>query len=557
MIALKFAYLGQNYNGLEYHANNYTFLPAIEEELWKALDKAKLIFHGPNEKVAEEQVNWEGCEYSKCGRTDRGVSAFGQVIGIRVRSNRPLARSRTYLKVEECGMSGNREDLVNVKPILKSSNNLDAPDKDGQHGNLRLETEEAYASSFDDIHDELPYAQTLNRLLPSDIRVLAWCPDPPKDFSARFSCKERRYKYFFTNPAFTPTPNTVSSNSPISLSRNLIRGPQKKEGWLDIPTMRSAAAKFIGLHDFRNFCKVDPSKQLTNFERRIFHADISEVLAHEQSGGYMHLPAFYQQQQEDASISQSCPSNLNSTQALNNPSPRLYTFTVNGSAFLWHQVRHMVSILFLIGQGLEPPSLIDELLDVQKNPCKPHYEMADDAPLVLWDCIFPSSSTDRPTEGQPDSLNWIYVGDEASYQQGEGRHLTGKAVKDTKYGVGGVVPELWKLWRKRKMEEVLAGSLLSMVVGQGSRGQDGMAESDCKESRVGEASAGDGTENDIRENESSTEGRRKVKESQKLFLGGDECKLVGRYVPLMQRKKMESVEVINARYAKKEGLESR
>jgi tRNA pseudouridine38/39 synthase len=30
---------------------------------------------------------------------------------------------------------------------------------------------------------------------------------------------------------------------------------------------------------------------------------------------------------------------------------------IKGSAFLWHQVRCMVSVLFLIGQGLESPSV--------------------------------------------------------------------------------------------------------------------------------------------------------------------------------------------------------
>jgi hypothetical protein len=29
--------------------------------------------------------------------------------------------------------------------------------------------------------------------------------------------------------------------------------------------------------------------------------------------------------------------------------------TIKGSAFLWHQVRCMVAVLFLIGQGLESP----------------------------------------------------------------------------------------------------------------------------------------------------------------------------------------------------------
>ncbi|KLU81688.1 tRNA-pseudouridine synthase, partial [Magnaporthiopsis poae ATCC 64411] len=69
-VALKLAYLGGNYNGFEYQANGQ--LPTVEEELWKALVKTCLVFpeRGPDE------VDFSSCEYSKCGRTDRGVSAF-------------------------------------------------------------------------------------------------------------------------------------------------------------------------------------------------------------------------------------------------------------------------------------------------------------------------------------------------------------------------------------------------------------------------------------------------------------------------------------------------
>lgn len=39
--------------------------------------------------------------------------------------------------------------------------------------------------------------------------------------------------------------------------------------------------------------------------------------------------------------------------------------------------------------------IIDELLDVSKNPCKPQYSMAAEYPLVLYDCGF-------------DGIKWIY-----------------------------------------------------------------------------------------------------------------------------------------------------
>ena len=43
---------------------------------------------------------------------------------------------------------------------------------------------------------EIQYMHILNKLLPEDIRVLAWAP-VTADFSARFSCLQRTYKYLF------------------------------------------------------------------------------------------------------------------------------------------------------------------------------------------------------------------------------------------------------------------------------------------------------------------------------------------------------------------------
>ena len=42
--------------------------------------------------------------------------------------------------------------------------------------------------------------------------------------------------------------------------------------------------------------------------------------------------------------------------------------TLVGKAFIWHQVRCIVGILFLIGSGKESPSVMKQLLDVDN--CK-------------------------------------------------------------------------------------------------------------------------------------------------------------------------------------------
>ncbi|CAI5759767.1 unnamed protein product [Candida verbasci] len=252
-VAIKFAYLGWNYNGLALQLEK-TPLPTVEEIILKAMTKVKLI-KDPIDEVT----------YSKCGRTDKGVSALNQVISINLRSN---------LTPEE---------------QMKPENDI----------------------------KELDYISILNANLPEDIRIHEICLRPPKDFDARFSCEYRHYKYFF------------------------------KKNDLDIDLMQKGADSYLGVHDFRNFCKLDGSKQLTNFTREIFKSEI------------VHLIDDY------------------------------YYFNLQGNAFLWHQVRCMIGILLLVGQKLESPEIVSDLMNIDKFSTKPVYEMANDIPLVLYDCIFP------------------------------------------------------------------------------------------------------------------------------------------------------------------------
>ncbi|KMQ48162.1 tRNA pseudouridine synthase [Trichophyton rubrum] len=500
-IAIKFAYLGKRYNGLEHANGNYTEVPTIEEELWKALRKTRLIF--PTHKDCTEEfsgkdnspsrpyaIHWDGCQYSKCGRTDKGVSAFGQVIGIRVRSLRPAEPNPP---VELKG-----GDVVNSVVATESG----MGDKNTQSG----VSDTGEAKGWDDIADELPYIQILNGALPEDIRVLAWCPHLPPDFDARFSCRQRRYRYFFTQPAFCPTPGT----------RGIVRSPELKddlslarprEGWLDIEAMRKAAQYFVGSHDFRNFCKVDTSKQITNFVRRILRADIELVDPQRTPLGFVQMPGF--EPFENGPRNTGVPGSIND---INSAAGKVYSFTVHGTAFLWHQIRHMVGILFLVGQGLEHPSIVPELLDVTKNPRRPVYEMASDSPLVLWDCIFGE---------EEDELDWVYPGDPRTLKSPSRR-------TDGNFGQGGLVEDLWTLWRNRKIDELLAGTLLESMA---NRGQSIAASK----------------EDDHPSNQVQTV------RSPRVFSGGDNGKPVGKYVPLLNRTKLDLVEDMNARYLSKKG----
>ncbi|ORY08345.1 pseudouridylate synthase-like protein 3 [Clohesyomyces aquaticus] len=526
LIALKFAYLGQKYNGFEHHKNNTTPLPTIEEELWKALMKTRLINPTPEsgEKNGDygrldqkkisiwdrqgAEVNWDGCEYSKCGRTDRGVSAFGQVIGVRIRSNRPLPKPE---RPEEA-------------PSEKVEEAASHQDTEFNLSGFESEPETPETEPFDDASDELPYIQLLNRVLPPDIRIYAWCPNPPADFSARFSCKERRYKYFFTNPCFSPNPGSSGLYAPTGQDPTDASSTLMREGWLDIAAMRTACDSLIGLHDFRNFCKIDASKQITNFQRRIFHASIEEISP-------LSLPAYLSHSSLQSSHSTSFSSASDSVPG--SEGPKMYAFVLHGSAFLWHQVRSIIAILFLIGQGLEPASLIPSLLDISQNPTRPKYEMASDAPLVLWDCVFPAAEDIESSEvrehGYEDSLAWIFVGDPGGMEP-KGRS-GGGGIGRGKWGRGGVMDDLWEVWRGRKMEETLGALLMDTVARQGKYG------------------VGDGTD------EVEGPANKSSKTRPRVFDGDDVPKAKGNYIPVLKRERQEPVEVVNEKYARRKGLD--
>ena len=454
-IALKLAYLGKNYGGFEFQA--MANAPSIEEELWNALTKACLIF--PND---ERVVDFECCEYSKCGRTDKGVSAFGQVIGLRVRSNRPLPKKRRRLSEAGEAMVIDEQSAENVEEM------------------------EDETSTFDPIKDELQYPRLLNRVLPPDIRILAWCPSPPPDFSARFSCRERQYRYFFTQPAFTPEPSAGGA----------------RNGWLDIEAMREAAKRYEGEHDFRNFCKIDPGKQITNFVRTIYETDIEEVRDVSSALPYL-------------SGSQFAPAE--GLPADSTVYPKVYSFNVRGSAFLWHQIRHMVAVLFLAGQRLEKPDIVTTMLDVANNPCKPNYVMADEVPLVLWDCIFPGENDApvEPTAKKTDGLDWVYLADDPAL---------------SKPGPFGVMDGMWAYWRERKLDELLSNQLLQLVSTQRSK--------------------------DPSRQVTRPEPTGKQASSVIVYEGGNGGRMGGRYVPLMKKDKLQSPEEQNERYAIRKGYAS-
>lgn len=112
------------------------------KEILDTMVKTKLI-------ESKEEAKW-----SRCGRTDKGVSGFRQVGSVTVRST-DVGGDGVYWP------DGSAEETLRIKST-----------------------------------NELRYDNILNNELPDTIRVIAWAP-ADVDFNARFDCASRSYVYLF------------------------------------------------------------------------------------------------------------------------------------------------------------------------------------------------------------------------------------------------------------------------------------------------------------------------------------------------------------------------
>jgi tRNA pseudouridine38/39 synthase len=215
------------------------------------------------------------------------------------------------LLVDDDDLPKNELDKIKVWVVPRKKKNKKADDNN----------EGASATNTGRVEKELseyPYARILNNLLPPEIRILGWAPVSP-EFSARFSATTRTYRYFFA-----------------------------KRPLMDLEPIKQGLQRFVGRHDFRNFCKMDVEK-IYNFERLIHHAQVVQT------------------------------------------SNDICYLQIHGQAFLWHQIRCIAAVLLnMVGRGVESPEVITELLNVQRYPGKPSYPLADEKPLVLHDCGYPN-----------------------------------------------------------------------------------------------------------------------------------------------------------------------
>jgi len=344
-IAFKVAYLGWEYDGLQ---SNEGLDDTIEGILKEALRRTRLVSRDLPVR------------FTKCGRTDKAVSAFTQIMSVLIRTK--LVDHPCVTKWNDCmenNVDGEGDDIVllaNNVSGLHGDQKHSADTKSTCTNNMRercidhmdntndekLTKQHPSGVSSDVVEHEntvstncsasavrnnaaasdkeFDYILILNQVLPPEIRILAWTP-VNESFSARWKCQKRIYHYYF---------------------------PQ---GNLNVDKMNAAAQQLCGVHDFRNFAKLNV-QNCKVFVRHMYEFVIQHV-----------------DESNDDSYSMCCA-------------------VICASGFLYHQVRNMMTVLFLIGCGKEEPAVIAELLDIEKNPKRPAYHLSPAYPLVLFDATF-------------------------------------------------------------------------------------------------------------------------------------------------------------------------
>ncbi|XP_058203168.1 uncharacterized protein LOC131317630 isoform X4 [Rhododendron vialii] len=162
----------------------------------------------------------------------------------------------------------------------------------------------------------------LNGLLPSDIRIREISPAAP-EFHARFSAKSKIYHYkIYNSSIMDPFQRHYAYHNVYKLNSDV---------------MREAAKHFIGKHDFSSFVNASHNDRSPDPVKNIFRFDITEM------GPLLQLE-------------------------------------VEGSGFLYRQVRNMVALLLQIGREAIPPDIVPKILATRNRkelakvalPAPPH-----------------------------------------------------------------------------------------------------------------------------------------------------------------------------------------
>lgn len=145
----------------------------------------------------------------------------------------------------------------------------------------------------------------LNGLLPSDIRVREISAAAP-EFHARFSAKSKIYHYkIYNDPVMDPFHRHFAYHSIYKLNTD---------------AMKEAAKYLVGKHDFSAFVNAQRNDRILDPLKNIFRFDIIEMGS-------------------------------------------LLQIEVEGSGFLYRQVRNMVALLVQIGREAIPPDIVPKILE--------------------------------------------------------------------------------------------------------------------------------------------------------------------------------------------------
>ncbi|XP_057773345.1 uncharacterized protein LOC130992640 [Salvia miltiorrhiza] len=146
--------------------------------------------------------------------------------------------------------------------------------------------------------------KALNGLLPPDIRIRE-IRSVPSEFHARFSVTSKIYHYkIYNDTIMDPFQRLHVYHSTYKLNP---------------AAMRNAAKHFVGKHDFSAFANTSRNDRTPNPVKNIFRFDVIET------GPVLHLE-------------------------------------VEGSGFLYRQVRNMVALLLQVGREAVPPDIVSKIL---------------------------------------------------------------------------------------------------------------------------------------------------------------------------------------------------
>lgn len=100
--------------------------------------------------------------------------------------------------------------------------------------------------------------------------------------------------------------------------------------------MNQSIQHIVGTHDFRNLCKMDVANGVVQYFRKIMSANVKVC----------------------------CMNNQFSI----NRNYDMCELTIVGRAFLWHQIRCIISVLILVGQHKESDTIFRDLLNIENCP---------------------------------------------------------------------------------------------------------------------------------------------------------------------------------------------